>query len=146
MPSPRKLKKRPCTVCRRWFLPEPRVAHCQKTCGPDCRKAHDAKQQAKWRGKNPDYRQDRQLRAKLDQAGQPGATIEIRPPTAPLARLPWGRVQMALGVKTAVLLAFALRLQHGGRQMAFEVKIRVPPPSPDRHAPMFEKMAMEPGP
>jgi len=144
MTAPRKLKKRPCSVCRRWFLPDPRVAHCQKTCGAVCGKARAARREAAWRGKNPDYGEHQRLAAALAQADQ--MAIEIQPASAPLARLPWRLVKTALGSKNAVVLAFALRLQARQTQMAFEVKMRFLPGIPVRLPPPLEQTAMESGP
>ncbi len=34
-----KPRKRPCRVCRRWFLPDGRLKNRQKTCGnPECQR------------------------------------------------------------------------------------------------------------
>ncbi|MEA3416175.1 MAG: hypothetical protein U9R02_08490 [Thermodesulfobacteriota bacterium] len=42
-----KPRKRPCRVCRRWFLPDGRLKNRQKTCGnPEC--------QRKWHRNSPD--------------------------------------------------------------------------------------------
>lgn len=146
MKDVRKTKKRPCSHCRHWFLPDPRVAHCQKTCSPACSKAQIAKRQSAWRMKNPDYDADRRLREQLREAEQPGATLELQPATDPLARVPWRLVQTALGVKTAVVLAFALRLPPRGVQTALRVKVRTTPRSPARLPPAALQTAMEPGP
>jgi hypothetical protein len=143
MSAPRKLKKRPCSVCRHWFLPDPRVAHCQKTCSASCSKALAAKRDAEWRRKNPDYEEHLRLAAALARADR--AAIEIKPVTAPLARLPWRLVQVALGDKSAVALAFALRLQARQPQVAFEVKMRVPPDIPVRLPPLLEQVPIEVG-
>jgi hypothetical protein len=144
MPAPRKLNKRPCSVCRRWFLPDPRVAHCQKTCGSACRKALAAKRDAKWRAKNPDYEEHRRLVAALDVAGAAG--IEIEPATSPLAKVPWRAVQVALGGKTAVVLAFALRLHAARCQVAFEGKTRILTRVSARLPPVFDQVAIGPTP
>lgn len=146
MPTPRKLKKRPCSVCRRWFQPNPRTTKCQKTCGAACSKAWEARRQADWRRKNPDYHVDRRLDAKVKQAMQPGAVIEIGPAAAPLARLPWDRAQTAFGPERAVLLAFALRLQLRERQTAFRVKVRIRRAFPGRLPPSAAQTAIASGP
>lgn len=146
MDKPRKTKKRPCAICRRWFQPNPRVAHSQKTCGPDCSKVLTQRRQAAWRSQNPDYDQDRRLRAKVRQAEQPGATLAVIPHSEPSARLPWSLVQTAFGAERAVILAFALRLHQQGSQTAFRVKIgttrRSQAPLPQQGA----QTAMEGGP
>jgi hypothetical protein len=51
-----KAGKRPCTICRRWFRPNPRVGVRQHACGqPECQSARRQKTQASWRRRNPDY-------------------------------------------------------------------------------------------
>lgn len=136
-----KHKKRPCSVCRRWFRPDPRTAHCQKTCGAVCSKKLAAKRDAKWRAKNPDYEAHRRLVDALGRADD--ATIEIEPAASPLARVPWRTVQVALGGKMAVTLAFALRLHASHRQVAFEGKTRILTRIPERLHKVFDQVAME---
>ncbi len=113
--SSRASKKRPCSVCRKWFTPDPRVAARQRTCGAACSKRLAQKQQAAWRGRNPDYEADRELRRRIEHAETSGSQIEVRPGSQ-LARIPWRTVQTAIGVKQAVVLAFALRVLDRGAQ------------------------------
>lgn len=143
MAESRKLKKRPCSACRRWFTPEPRAAHNQKTCSPACRKAWTTGREAKWRGKNPDYQRERRLRACLDRAEQAGAGIEIQPSSHPVAGLPWSLAKTGFEVKMAVLLAFALRLQHAECQTGFRVRIRSGTRSPGRLHDSVKKTVLE---
>ena len=50
------MKRKRCRYCKRLFIPDPRVGERQKTCGdPLCQKAHKAKNNTRWRGRNPDY-------------------------------------------------------------------------------------------
>lgn len=63
------LKKRPCCICRRWFLPDTRVKDRQVTCGdPKCQKQWHRKQCTKWNKKNADYFKSNYLQKKLDKA------------------------------------------------------------------------------
>lgn len=49
-------RKRPCTICRRWFRPDPRVGDRQRACHkPECQAARRQKTQAQWRLRNPGY-------------------------------------------------------------------------------------------
>ena len=146
MPASRKTQKRPCSHCRRWFQLNPRTVKCQKTCGPACSKAWEARRQAEWRRKNPDYAVYRRMRPKLDQATKPGAVVEVGPVSSPEARLPWRLVQTAFGAEKAVVLAFALRLQPRQRQTAFRVKVRFPQRSPGRLPPSAAQTAIASGP
>lgn len=118
----RKLRKRPCSVCRRWFLPDSRVKRCQKTCGPACRSKWEARRQARWRERNPDYEAHRRLQSQL--AGRDGgAAVSIRPPPEILARVPWILVQTAMGAKEAVVIGFLLRLLDRRLQTAIRERI-----------------------
>ena len=79
-------KKRPCTICRQWFQPEPQVIARQRCCkNPVCRAALRKKTQASWRDRNPEYA----ATWRLDQrANQTKPTEPLRVPK-PLDQLPW---------------------------------------------------------
>ena len=60
-------KKRPCCICRRWFLPDAKVKDRQVTCGDkECQREHHRRQCAKWNKKNTDYFRSNYLQKKLD--------------------------------------------------------------------------------
>lgn len=139
-PKPR---KRPCSACGRWFLPDPRVRWCQKTCGRECGKKWAARRQALYRQKNPDYEEDRRIREQVRRSELDGATVEVGPLGSPLARLPWRLVQTAFGAKRAVILAFALRLLDRDRQTAIRVRIAATSRSPRRLLSRGPQTAME---
>src|ERR1700678_367192 len=79
-------RKRPCTICRRWFRPSPRVGGRQRACGnPECQTARRSQTQEKWRSRNPGYC----MAWRIDQrATQPETPDPLRLP-APLNQLPW---------------------------------------------------------
>ena len=80
-------KKRPCTICRRWFQPEPRVIARQRSCNNSvCRAALRKKTQACWRKRNPDYATFRRLEQRAKQQDPPAKPWRIPPP---LDKLPW---------------------------------------------------------
>ncbi len=108
-------KKRPCSICGRWFEPNPRAKAHQRACGAECQKELAHRRQADWRKKNPDYDSDRALRRQLDRTRTDRGPAEV--PRGPVgARIPWRTVQTAVGPKMAVELAFALREPDRGRQ------------------------------
>ena len=78
-------RKRPCTICRRWFRPNPRVGDRQRACGrPQCQTARRKKTQADWRDRNPGYG----VAWRIDErATGPEAPEPLRLP-APLNQLP----------------------------------------------------------
>jgi len=80
-------RKKPCTICRRWFRPNPRVRDRQRACGnPDCQTARRQKTQANWRNQNPGY----SIAWRIDRraAAHPEAPEALRMPP-PLNQLPW---------------------------------------------------------
>ena len=80
-------RKRPCTICRRWFRPNPRVGSRQRACErPECQTARRQKTQANWRNQNPGY----SIAWRMDQraAAHPEPAEPLRLPP-PLNQLPW---------------------------------------------------------
>jgi hypothetical protein len=95
------LRKRPCTICRRWFQPDPRVGARQRACTrPECQASRRVKTQASWRKRNADYFVERRMKQR--------SMAEPRPPPlrmrAPLDRLPWDVAQDEFGVQGADFL------------------------------------------
>ena len=88
MPKARtRTKKRPCTICRRWYLPDPRVGTRRRACNqPDCRTALRKKTQASWRNRNPDYAAARRLDQRAKQREPPVKPLRL---PKPLDKLPW---------------------------------------------------------
>jgi hypothetical protein len=93
------LTKRPCCICRRWFVPDHRVGRRQRACSaPACQIARRAKTQASWRRRNPDYFVAHRLqhRRVLADAVPPPVAPLVLPP--PLSHLPWDLAQDEFGV------------------------------------------------
>lgn len=62
-------RKRPCRICRKWFLPNPRLKQRQMTCGKaECKRHWHKKQCARWNRDNRDYFRSNYLQNKLDRA------------------------------------------------------------------------------
>jgi hypothetical protein len=105
-------KKRPCTECRRWFLPDARVGDRQRTCGSSaCQQARRERTHRAWREENRDYDRDRRWRlvigaAKADPTcGPPGPHAG-----APMSGVPWEVVQTEMEVEGRVILAGVVRV------------------------------------
>src|SRR5271157_2336384 len=80
-------RKRPCTICRRWFRPDARVGVRQRACSqPECQTARRQKTQASWRSRNQGYAIAWRLDRRVTQAQQPPEPLRL--PT-PLSQLPW---------------------------------------------------------
>ena len=93
------LTKRPCRICRRWFVPDRRVGRRQRACSvPACQMARRAKTQASWRRRNPDYFIAHRVQRRRVKAEHVSAVVLplVLPP--PLSHLPWDLAQDAFGV------------------------------------------------
>lgn len=107
------VRKRPCSICRRWFLPDARVGKRQRACSSaECQASRRQKTQAAWRAANPDYFAARRMTERASGAeSEPAApSPSSRPPPRapppvgappPLDRLPWDVAQDAFGVQGA---------------------------------------------
>ena len=111
------LTKRPCCICRHWFVPDGRVGRRQHACSiPACQVARRAKTQASWRRRNPDYFiahriQRRRLETEEAQAVVPPLVL---PP--PLSELPWDLAQDVFGVVGTDFLGHLGRVVLGAAQ------------------------------
>ena len=93
------LTKRPCRICRRWFVPDRRVGRRQRACsGLACQITRRAKTQASWRRRNPDYFIAHRVQRRRVQAAHASAVVLplVLPP--PLSQLPWDLAQDTFGV------------------------------------------------
>src|SRR3990170_8526730 len=111
------LTKRPCCICRRWFVPDRRVGRRQRACSASaCQIARRARTQASWRRRNPDYFiahrvQRRRLQA---DAAQAGVLPLVLPP--PLSPPPWELAQEEFGVAGTDFLGHLGRVLLGAVQ------------------------------
>jgi len=96
----RKAGKRPCSICRQWFLPEPRVKSRQHACGkPECQASRRRKTQASWRRRNRGYAAAWRIDQRAAQLSEP-----LRLP-APLNQLPWDVAKDQFGSQGADFIA-----------------------------------------
>jgi hypothetical protein len=114
--------KRPCSVCRRWYFPDPRTRHCQKTCGrPECRREQQRRTQAQWRDRHPDYDTARRVRKAIERAQQ--GELALRGPPRELEQLPVDLAQEALGQQGLIIIAILSRLVWRGAQKALRAQV-----------------------
>ena len=131
MPQDRFLKKRPCRICGRWFLPNPRLKDRQMTCGErGCKKQWHRKKCAEWNKKNSEYFKTNYLQKKLDAATQKGEARKSgkSPPGPPISRLnsglPHRFVQEVIGIQHLIIIEYfgqllLRRFQEALRRQAF---------------------------
>ena len=105
-------KKRPCRICRRWFLPNPRLKDRQKTCGnTKCKKEWHRKRCSEWNKKNTDYFKTNYLQKKLDAASPSEKASKILPVKSRLkSGLPLHYVQEVIGIQHLVIIEYLAQL------------------------------------
>jgi len=98
-----KPRKRPCTICRRWFQPDARIGARQRACNtPACGAALRKKTQAEWRNRNPDYAAVWRCDQRANQHNPPPKPPRI---PAPLDKLPWNVAKDEFGPQAADFIA-----------------------------------------
>ena len=82
-----KPRKRPCSICRKWFLPDVRQAGRQKTCSAGCSRELHRRNCREWNKKNTAYFKSNYLDEKLQEDGrsppdstQPDVNADANPP------------------------------------------------------------------
>lgn len=130
-----KTKKRPCKICRKWFLPDVRHQNRQKTCGnPECRKEWHRRQCEKWNNKNSTYFKSNYLAKKLDRINeQPSSDIQkvtvnkeprsMLPQSRIKLNLPRGIIKDVIGVKQLVIIEYMIELIVRRYQEAMRVQL-----------------------
>lgn len=104
-----KARKKPCRICRKWFLPDPRVGQRQRACSkPECQTVRRKKTQASWRDHNPGYG----AAYRIDQRNPPPPSRSPEPlrVPAPLDQLPWEMAKDEFGGKGADFIGLMGRL------------------------------------
>ncbi len=90
-------RKRPCRICRRWFVPNPRLKERQMTCGTaKCQRQWHKKKCAQWNRKNTDYFKTNYLQKKIDTATQCRGDPEATLPAKPLDKVPASRMNTGM--------------------------------------------------
>ena len=97
-----KCRSRPCSVCRKRFVPHARTRRTQRTCGlAPCRKEQHRRSRAAWRAAHPDYEREERLRERLraDDAQGSGASSGD-----PLRSIDWSAAREAIGLQVSVVI------------------------------------------
>ena len=113
-----RFRKRPCRICGKWFMPNPRLGDRQKTCGADaCKRQWHTVKCAEWNRQNRAYFKEIYLRSRLEAASSytaessspsPSPISLVRAPS-PL-HIPQEVVQEVMGAQQAVIIEYIVRL------------------------------------
>ncbi len=129
-------RKRPCSICGRWFYPDSRVGDRQQACSdPACQVERRKKTQAKWRTANPEYATAQRLSERQAKRAELPPTLpnspEETPPArsrmpAPLDRLPWDDAQDQFGPKaTDFIMEFGRLLVRASQDQKDQRRVQV---------------------
>lgn len=105
-------RKRPCSICRRWFLPDARVGDRQHACErEECQRERHRRADRGWHAANRDYDRDRRWRETIAAAKQePSETPPTGNAPPPISGLPWDVVQDEMGIQGRVIIAGVVRV------------------------------------
>lgn len=98
----RLLPKRPCSICRKWFHPNPRVGEKQKVCSkPECQRERHRRNCASWNKRNASwYAEDR-----LSERIRAGPEVSTPATTQPfMERFDWEVIKSTVGWSSGVIL------------------------------------------
>lgn len=106
------IRKRPCGICRRWFMPNPRLKDRQKTCGTSqCKREWHRKMCRKWNRENADYFKTNYLQKKLEAAtGCSESSKKIPPHSRFKTGLPQRYVQEVISIQHLVIIEYFSQL------------------------------------
>ncbi len=114
-------KKRPCSICRKWFQPFVHQQGRQQTCGrPECTKELHRRNCGKWNKRNKEYSSNNYLAKKIDQLEESESKkvkhIQAEPsskkvnypppPTNPPLILPHEIIISQFGVKSLIIIYY----------------------------------------
>ena len=101
-------RKRPCRICRRWFMPNPRVKDRQKTCGdPECQRKWRKKKCTEWNRRNADYFRANYLQKKIIAATEtPNQSLSIKLNNRLKSGLPLSYVQEVISIQHLIIIEY----------------------------------------
>lgn len=116
-----KPRKRPCCICRTWFLPDVRQVGRQTTCSQGCRREKHRRQCKAWNHKNKHEFKSSYLQQKLEQTNKPPPKIQPSPASSipkhptkqqppPASRLnlhvPYGVIKNDISIRQYIILQY----------------------------------------
>ena len=111
-----KSRKRPCRICRKWFLPGPRQQDRQRTCGaPECQRQWHRRQCARYNRNNRTNRKEDYLAQKLAKSrdspsqSQPTKVYTCPPPPSRIQMgLPRRLICEAIGSEMLIIIEYCI--------------------------------------
>jgi hypothetical protein len=114
-------RKRPCRICRKWFMPDPRQIGRQNTCSdPTCRREDHRRQCSQWNRKNRDsfkanYLSDKLARSEDPPAASPKKALVVIPAGRIKLDLPRDVIAQLIGAQELIILEYLIEqmMRHG---------------------------------
>jgi len=112
-------RKRPCRICGKWFVPNPRLGDRQKTCSdPECMRLWHARKCAEWNRKHRHLFQENYLKGRVPVDDSPEHHLSSAPPPVPITPVqhappldyPRRVVQEVIGAQQLVIIEYIVRL------------------------------------
>jgi hypothetical protein len=101
-------RKRPCRICGRWFMPNPKVKDRQKPCGDaECQRRWHKKKCKEWNRSNPDYFKANYLQKKIIAATEPPhqpASLKLN--IRSKSKLPLSYVQEVISIQHLIIIEY----------------------------------------
>ena len=99
------VRKRPCAICGKWFLPNKRAVKRQRVCSrEECQRERHRRACERWHKNNPGYDRERRLREKIERRERPRngpmGVIGIDP----LGKINWEAARDVVGVEVCVVI------------------------------------------
>jgi hypothetical protein len=130
-------RKRPCSLCRKWFVPQRRAGDRQRVCSAErCQAERHRRACERWHERHPDYDREHRLRERVRRESGPGEPLG----RDPLAEVAWEAARDAVGMEVSViveetakvLVSWARDAVHAqGTEIARKMAKVVPPPARD---------------
>jgi hypothetical protein len=128
-----KHKRRPCRVCRKWFVANPRLGDRQRTCGArECQRQWHARKCTEWNRKNRSYFREIYLRGRLEAFGSgppeqsPSSCSSCRLNDLPRRfsplDLPQEVIQEVIEVQQLIIIEYIVRLLLRGVQEVIDTQ------------------------
>jgi len=119
-------RKRPCRICGKWFMPNPRLDDRQKTCGSDaCKRQWHTAKCAEWNKQNRAYFKEIYLRNRLEAARSDAAEsspTSPRPARGPSPlQIPQEVVQEVMGSQQSVIIEYIVQVLLRGVQEVISI-------------------------
>jgi len=119
MGQKRLCRKRPCRICGKWFVPNPRLGDRQKTCGvAGCQRLWHARKCAEWNRHHRHLFQESYLKGRMQVGDSPEQPLSPAPSAVPIIPVqhappldyPRRVVQEVIGAQQLVIIEYIVRL------------------------------------